>query len=48
MDPLLAGQILISVLQFSTVFLLIWALFRYPMQPEPPVTRRVARSTFGW
>ncbi|MDH3584409.1 MAG: type II secretion system F family protein [Phycisphaerae bacterium] len=37
-----AGVILISVLQFSTVFLLIWALFRYPVQPEPPINRRIA------
>lgn len=40
MDTLI--QILISVLIFSTVSLLIWALFRFPVAPEPPVNRQIA------
>lgn len=42
MDYLTLGQILISLLQFSSITLLIWALFRYPAQPEPPANRRIA------
>ena len=34
--------VLISVLQFTTVALLVWALFRQPVRPEPPVNRRIA------
>ncbi len=34
--------ILILALQFSTVFLLIWSVFRIPVQPEPPVNRQIA------
>lgn len=37
-------QILFSALQFSTVVLLVWALFRYPVQPEPPVNRAIATA----
>ncbi|MBI1373310.1 MAG: hypothetical protein GC159_11320 [Phycisphaera sp.] len=36
------GQIVLAMLQFSSVFLLIWSLFRYPVRPEPPITRRIA------
>jgi tight adherence protein C len=42
MDTQIALQILISVLQFSTVTLLIWSLFRFPVKPEPPVNRQIA------
>ena len=42
MDYLTLGKIVVSILQFSSVTLLIWALFRYPAQPEPPVNRRIA------
>jgi len=42
MNPDLLGQIVISALQFSTIVLLIWALFRHPVDPEPPVNRRIA------
>lgn len=38
----LIAEILISTMIFSTVALVVWALFRYPVAPEPPVTRRVA------
>jgi len=29
-------------MQFTSVTLLIWAMFRYPVVPEPPVNRRIA------
>ena len=34
--------VLISTLQFAAVFLLIWSLFRFPVDPEPPISRRIA------
>lgn len=37
-------QIGVSVLLFAAVFLLIFALFRYPLPPEPEVNRRIAMS----
>ncbi len=41
-DYLDIWQIPLAVLQFAAVFLLVWALFRRPYQPEPPVNRRIA------
>jgi len=38
------GQVVISMMQFTTVFLLAWAIFRYPVEPEPPVNRRIAMA----
>lgn len=35
-------QIIVSLLQFSAVFLLIYALFRNPPAKEPPLNRRIA------
>lgn len=35
-------QILLSLLQFGSVSFFIWALFRQPYQPEPPINRRIA------
>ncbi len=37
-------QILISVLQFASVFLLVWAVFGRQVQAEPPVTRQIAQA----
>ncbi|MBI1367528.1 MAG: hypothetical protein GC162_02625 [Planctomycetes bacterium] len=42
MDSLTIGLIAICTLQFSTVYLLVWALFRAPVAPEPPVNRQIA------
>lgn len=38
------GQIVVSLLQFTTVTLLVWAIFRYPVSPEPPVNRQIAMA----
>lgn len=35
-------QILLSLLQFGAVAFFIWAFFRQPYQPEPPINRRIA------
>ncbi|MCE9588923.1 MAG: type II secretion system F family protein [Planctomycetes bacterium] len=35
-------QVLVSLLLFGAVFLLVFALFRYPLPPEPEVNRRIA------
>ena len=42
--PMLGDLVLlvICLLQFAAVFLLIWSLFRFKVQPEPPVNRRIA------
>lgn len=37
-------QIGVSVLLFAAVFLFIFALFRYPLPPEPEVNRRIAMA----
>ncbi len=42
MDALL--QLLISLMIFSAVALLIWAVFRFPVTPEPPMNRRIAMA----
>lgn len=39
LDPI---QIAVSALLFAAVFLLVWAVFRYPVPAEPPVHRRIA------
>jgi tight adherence protein C len=36
------GLILISALQFTSVFLLVWSLFRHPVRAEPPLQRQIA------
>jgi tight adherence protein C len=41
LDP---GILLIAALQCMTVTLLIWAIFRYPVRPEPPVNRQIAMA----
>ncbi len=38
----IAIQIGVSLLLFAGVFLLIWAVFRYPVPVEPPIHRRIA------
>ena len=38
------AQIGVSMLIFSNVFLLIYAIFRYPVPAAPPVNRRIARA----
>lgn len=42
MTNLLIYQVLLSLLLGGSVFLLVWSLFRYPAQVEPPVHRRIA------
>ncbi len=42
MTTLLTYQVLLSLLLGGSVFLLVWSLFRYPAQTEPPVHRRIA------
>jgi tight adherence protein C len=37
-----AIQIIVSLMLFTSVFLLIWSLFRFPVQPEVPIHRRIA------
>lgn len=44
MTLFLVGQIAISMMQLTSVTLLVWALFRYPVAPEPPVNRRIAMA----
>ncbi len=41
-DYTLIMQVALSVLQFASVTFLVWALFRRPYKPEPPVNRRIA------
>ena len=41
LDP---TQIVVSVMLFSSVFLLIWALFSFPVVTEMPVHRRIAAA----
>lgn len=36
------GLILISTMQFTSVFLLVWSLFREPVRAEPPLQRQIA------
>jgi tight adherence protein C len=42
MSTIVTYQILLSLLVGGTVYLLIWSLFRYPAQTEPPIHRRIA------
>ena len=42
--PLLVFQLVVSVIVFAGVFLLIYALFRYPVPVEPPVHRQIAAA----
>ncbi len=37
-------QIVVSMMVFSSVFLLIWSLFRFPVTTELPVHRRIAAA----
>ncbi len=37
-------QIVVSLLVFSSVFMLIWSLFRFPVATEMPVHRRIAAA----
>lgn len=41
LDP---TQIVVSLMVFSSVFLLIWSLFRFPVVTEMPVHRRIAAA----
>lgn len=41
---MLAVQLIVSLIVFAGVFLPIYALFRYPLPPEPPVHRRFAAA----
>jgi len=38
-DPV---HLVVSAMLFSSVFLMVWSLFRIPVKPEPPITRRIA------
>jgi len=40
-DPI---QIVVSMMVFSSVFMLIWSLFRFPVATEVPVHRRIAAA----
>jgi len=35
-------QVLVSIVVFSAVFLMVWSLFRFPIEAEPPIHRRIA------
>ena len=35
-------QIVVSAMLFASVFLVLWSVFRFPAQTEPPVHRRIA------
>lgn len=40
-DPI---QIVVSLMLFTSVFLLVWSLFRFPVTPEVPIHRRIAMA----
>lgn len=40
----LAVMLIVFVMQFSAVAFLIWAVFRIPVQAEPPVNRQIAMA----
>ena len=37
-----AIQIIVSLMLFTSVFLLIWSMFRFSVPPEVPIQRRIA------
>jgi len=37
-------QLLVSIVLFSAIFLLVWSLFRFPVEAEPPIHRRIAMA----